>query len=123
MLTGSIKSAEDIPEGDMRRMFPRFQGQNLDKNLRLVQELETIAKQKGCTPAQLAINWVRSLSKKEGMPNFIPIPSATRVDRMEENSTRVDLTMDEMKGIDEVLAKCEVAGDRYPTKYMTMVNG
>lgn len=63
-LTGEIKSFNDIPEGDFRRGFPRFQPENFAANLKIVKEVEKLAQTKGCTTAQIAINWVRSQSKK-----------------------------------------------------------
>jgi len=61
MLSGEITKPEDIPEGDMRRHMPRFSPENFENNIELVRELQKIAKQKGCTPAQLAISWVKHL--------------------------------------------------------------
>jgi pyridoxine 4-dehydrogenase len=63
-LTGEIKSFNDIPEGDFRRGFPRFQPENFDTNLEIVKEVQKLSKEKGCTTAQIAINWVRCQSKK-----------------------------------------------------------
>jgi pyridoxine 4-dehydrogenase len=63
-LTGELKSFNDIPEGDFRRGIPRFQPENFDANLEIVREVEKLSKEKGCTTAQIAINWVRSQSKK-----------------------------------------------------------
>ncbi len=115
MLTGQIKSIDDLPAGDMRRHFPRFHPDNFDINLRLVSQVEDLAAKKGCTPAQLAINWVRCLSRRPGLPTIIPIPGATTADRVNENAVGVELTDDEMREIDETLAKFEVKGDRYPS--------
>jgi pyridoxine 4-dehydrogenase len=123
MLTGQIKSFDDIPENDFRRILPRFQPENFENNMKLVRELEKIAKKKKCTPAQLALGWVRSLSKREGMPEIIPIPGATTVECVLENSVEVELTDEEMDEIDLVLANCEVIGDRYHSFGMKFVNG
>jgi pyridoxine 4-dehydrogenase len=123
MLTGQIKSFDDIPEKDIRRILPRFQPENFENNMKLVRELEKIAKKKKCTPAQLALGWVRSLSKRGGMPEIIPIPGATTVERVLENSVEVELTEGEMDEIDSVLANCEVIGDRYHSFGMKHVNG
>ena len=123
MLTGQIKSFDDIPEKDIRRILPRFQPENFENNMKLVRELENIAKKKKCTPAQLALGWVRSLSKREGMPEIIPIPGATTVERVLENSVEVELTQGEMDEIDSVLANYEVIGDRYHSFGMKHVNG
>ncbi|EQL01578.1 Aldo/keto reductase [Ophiocordyceps sinensis CO18] len=67
-LGGQLKSMDDIPQGDMKRMMPRFQGENFAKNLELVSRVEALAKSKGCTPGQVAIGWLLSLSKRPGMP-------------------------------------------------------
>jgi len=113
MLTGEIRKPEDIPEGDFRRMLPRFSKENFDHNLELVSELYKIANQKGCTPAQLAISWVRHLSKKDGNPEIIPIPGAATEKRVLENGKVVALSNDDLKEIDAILEKFEVKGDRY----------
>lgn len=114
MLSGKIRRFEDIPEDSIMRMFPRFQPGNFEINMQLVQQVEAMAVKKGCTPAQLAINWTRGLSRRPGMPLIIPIPGATTIARVEENSKLVDLTDDEMAQIDVTLAKFTPAGSRYP---------
>jgi pyridoxine 4-dehydrogenase len=113
MLTGGIRKPDDIPEGDFRKMLPRFNKENFDHNLELVSELEKIAKQKGCTPAQLAINWAKQLSMKDGNPKIIPIPGATKEERVLENATVVTLSDDDLFEIDSILKRFEVKGDRY----------
>ncbi|KAI0152256.1 Aldo/keto reductase [Hypoxylon sp. NC0597] len=114
MLTGQIKKLEDIPEDSMLRNFPRFQPGNFEINLQLVAQVEEMAKKKGCTPAQLAINWTRAISRRPGMPTIIPIPGATTVARVEENSKLVEITDEEMAEIDATLAKFTPVGERYP---------
>ncbi len=125
MLSGQIKSSDDIPENDLRRMLPRFQPPNFEKNMRLVKKLETMAQKKKCTSAQLALAWIMSLSKQKGMPRIIPIPGATTVDRVIENgkASDVELNEEEMVEIDQILATCEVAGDRYHPAGMRSING
>jgi len=113
MLSGEIKKPEDIPEGDFRRRLPRFQPGTFDKNLELVKELEKIAKQKGCTTAQLAIGWVKHLSKKDGNPEIIPIPGSTTEARILENSKTVTLTTGEIAEIEKILKSFPVEGGRY----------
>jgi pyridoxine 4-dehydrogenase len=113
MLTGEITKPEDILEGDFRRMLPRFDKENFNHNLELVSELQKLAKQKGCTPAQLAINWVKQLSKKDGNPVIIPIPGATKEERVLENGKDITLSNDELAEIDSILNRFEVKGDRY----------
>lgn len=114
MLTGQIKSIDDIPADSMLRHFPRFQPDAFDINIQLVRTVEELAKNKGCTPAQLAINWARALGKRPDMPTVIPLPGATTVERVEENSRVVDMTDEEMGTIDAILAKFTPAGERYP---------
>lgn len=123
MLTGQIKSYDDIPEKDFRKILPRFQPENFENNLKLVRELEKIAQKKNCTSAQLALNWLLNISRRPGMPVIIPIPGATTAKRVKENSVEVDLTEEEMSEIDEILASCEVFGDRYHAFGMKLVNG
>jgi len=113
-LTGQIKSADDFPEGDFRRMIPRFQPQNFDANLRLVEELKTMAAKKGCNPGQLALGWLLAISERPGMPKIIPIPGTTKAERVRENSKVVQLNDEEMNEITTLLQRCEVKGDRYP---------
>jgi len=69
LLTGKYRSAEDFPEGDFRRMVPRYNAENFPKNLKIVDDIEKIAKEKGCTVGQLTLAWVSAQGK-----DFIPIP-------------------------------------------------
>jgi pyridoxine 4-dehydrogenase len=114
MLSGQIKTLDDLPQNDMRRMWPRFQPENFDNNIQLVNEVQKLAEKKGCTTAQLAINWVRSLSTKPGMPQIIPLPGSSNETRARENAFVTDLTVEELEAIDRILAKFTVAGGRYP---------
>jgi pyridoxine 4-dehydrogenase len=98
----------------MRRRFPRFYPENFKINLQLVKQVEELAQKKGCTPAQLAIGWIRTLSKRPGMPVIIPIPGATTVERVDENSKIVELSEGEMGEIDAILDGFQVRGARYP---------
>ena len=119
---GQIKSYDDLSETDLRKRLPRFQPGNFEINLKLVAELEKMAKRKNCTPAQLALGWLISLSKKEGMPVIIPIPGTTIVERVRENAAAVELSAEEMKEIDSILATFQVSGDRYHEFGMKYVN-
>ena len=123
MLTGQFKSLEDLPQNDRRRILPRFQPENFETNMKLVKELEEIAERKGCTPAQLALAWVRSLSKKKGMPTIIPIPGSTTAERVKENAVEVELTEADLSDINTTLANCKVIGDRYQPEFMKMADG
>lgn len=112
MLTGQIKSVDQVP--DQLKPFPRFQPDVFPENLKLVAEVETIAKQKGCTPGQVAMAWVKHWSGRGGMPVIIPIPGTTTADRVSENMKDVELSDQDLKIIADALNRCEVKGDRYP---------
>jgi len=118
-LTGAIKSVDDFDADDFRRHNPRFQGENFDKNLRLVDAVSAIAAEKGCTPAQLALAWV--LAQGE---HLVPIPGTKRVKTLEENAAAVDvvLTPDDLARIEQVFPADAVAGTRYPESMMRSVN-
>ncbi len=114
-LTGQIKKIEDFEEGDYRRLSPRFQGENFNKNLELVKKIEAIAREKGCTPSQLALAWVMAQG------DFLfPIPGTKKIKYLEENiaATTILLTPKELEQIDEVFPKNAAAGLRYPEAMM-----
>ena len=114
-LTGEIKSFDDLPEGDFRRISPRFQPAVFGKNLELVDELKKLAQRKKCTPAQLALAWVKEYSGKPGMPTIIPIPGATTEARVRENvAETAGLGEEDMAEIGKILEEATVLGDRYP---------
>jgi aryl-alcohol dehydrogenase-like predicted oxidoreductase len=110
-LTGRFKSIEDLPEDDYRRNNPRFQGENFKKNLDLVDKIESLAKEKDCTPSQLALAWL--LAQGE---NIVPIPGTKQRKYLEENVGALDvqLTSDELTAIDSVAPKGVASGTRYP---------
>lgn len=116
MLTGQFKKPDDLPEDSLLVSFnfPRFQPDNFEKNMHLVEKVEDMAKTKACTPAQLAINWARALSRRPGMPAIIPIPGAASAARVQENSKLIDITDEEIAEIDAILAEFTPAGGRYP---------
>jgi aryl-alcohol dehydrogenase-like predicted oxidoreductase len=116
-LSGQIKSIDDLADDDFRRRGPRFQGENLQKNLDLVENVEQIASEKGVTASQLALAWV--LAQGE---DIVPIPGTKRVKYLEENVGAVDveLTDDDLRRLDEAFPKGVAAGDRYPD--MSTVN-
>jgi aryl-alcohol dehydrogenase-like predicted oxidoreductase len=118
-LTGQYKRFEDLAPDDYRRFSPRFQGENFHKNLDLVARVETIAREKHCTPSQLALAWL--LAQGE---DIIPIPGTKRRKYLEENvaALNVKLTADDLRRIDEVAPKGVAAGARYPEMMMSMVN-
>ena len=115
MLTGQIKSADDIPEGDFRRFVPRFLPENFDLNLKLVHRLEEVAKRQGCTPGQLSLAWVRQACKNlKVCPEVIPIPGASSEERILENAKVVKLDEQALKDIEKILGEVEIVGRRYP---------
>jgi len=118
-LTGQIRRYEDLAPDDYRRMSPRFQGGNFQKNLELVRQIEQLAKQKGCTASQLALAWV--LAKGD---DIVPIPGTKRRKYLEENAgaAEVKLTPDELKRIDAAAPKGAASGARYAEAAMSFVN-
>ncbi len=119
-LTGQIKRFEDLASDDYRRMSPRFQGENFGKNLRLVEKIEEMAREKGCTPAQLALAW--ALAQDDGV---VPIPGTKRRKYLQENAgaLQITLTQDDLARIEQVTPRGAAAGPRYPESMMKVVNG
>jgi len=116
-LSGRIKSVDDLEPDDYRRNIPRFQGENFQKNLDLVKRIEEIAREKGVTPAQLALAWL--LTRGE---DIVPIPGSRSPKHLEENvaAIRIELTPEDLERIDEAAPVGAAAGDRYPN--MSRVN-
>jgi aryl-alcohol dehydrogenase-like predicted oxidoreductase len=117
-LTGRFQSPSDLAEGDRRRIFPRFQEENFDSNLQIVRRLESVAKRKQCTLAQLALAWV--LAQGDDM---VPIFGAKKRKYVEENVGAVNMRLDP-RDLDELSAavpKGAVAGQRYPAASMASV--
>ena len=119
-LTGRFKKFEDLPGDDWRRENPRFQGANFQKNLDLVARVEQLAREKGCTPAQLALAWLLARG-----PDIVPIPGTKRRALLEENAgaVAVKLTNAELRRIEGVAPKGVAAGTRYPEAGMRTING
>lgn len=118
-LTGALKSIETLAANDHRRSGPRFQGDNLAHNRALVEKIEAIAKEKGCTPAQLALAWV--LAQGE---DIVPIPGTKRRAYLEQNvgALGVKLTPDEVARIGAALPPGAAAGERYAAPAMAALN-
>jgi aryl-alcohol dehydrogenase-like predicted oxidoreductase len=118
-LTGQIRRFEDLADDDYRRFSPRFQGENFQKNLDLVARVQAIAKEKGCTAAQLALAWVLAQGS-----DLVPIPGTKRRKYLEENVVALDvrLSADDLRRIDEVAPAGAAAGPRYPEFMMAFVN-
>jgi aryl-alcohol dehydrogenase-like predicted oxidoreductase len=113
-LTGGLRDAAQLGEKDLRRTMPRFQGGNFEQNLKMLDGLAAIAKEKSCTMAQLALAWV--LAQGE---DIVPIPGTKRVQYMRENAAAADLllTATERRRLEEIVSPAAVAGDRYDAKF------
>ena len=109
-LTGAVKP-DSVPEGDFRANMPRFLGEAAAANYRLVEALQALARQRGCSAGQLAIAWVLHRGA-----DFVPIPGTRRLERLEENLAAADiaLTAQELAAIEAALPADQVQGTRYP---------
>ena len=118
MLTGSVHGKQDLPEGDRRLAHPRFQGENLDKNVEILARLEAIAKGKKCTPAQLVLAWVLAQGK-----DVVAIPGTKRKQRLDENLVALNIRLSEgdLKMISDAAPLGAGAGARYPAENMKRV--
>jgi aryl-alcohol dehydrogenase-like predicted oxidoreductase len=118
-LTGRYRTPEDLPANDRRRMFPRFQGEMFAHNLKLVEHVEEMAREKGTTPAQLALAWVLYQGK-----DVVPIFGTTRRENLDANLGALDvgLSAEDLQRLDEVVPKGAAAGTRYPEPGMQSVN-
>jgi aryl-alcohol dehydrogenase-like predicted oxidoreductase len=118
-LSGTIRSVDDLPEGDFRRGAPRFQGENFAKNLAVVDRVRELAQRKDISPAQLALAWVLAQGT-----DIVPIPGTKRRAYLEANvaAAGVPLTPADLAAIDEVAPQGVAAGDRYPERGMRMVH-
>jgi aryl-alcohol dehydrogenase-like predicted oxidoreductase len=119
-LTGQIKRIDDLEPDDYRRASPRFQGENFQKNLELVKEIEKIASDKNCTPSQLALAWVLAQGD-----DIVPIPGTKRRKYLELNVAALDikLTQEDLARIDAVIPPGAAAGTRYAAPQMSALNG
>ena len=119
-LTGRFRTFEDLPEGDYRRNSPRFEGENFQKNLDLVERVEEIARRKQCSPAQLALAWLLAQGD-----DIVPIPGTKQRRYLEENirSLDIELAPADLEQIEEVAPKGVAAGERYHEAGMKTING
>jgi aryl-alcohol dehydrogenase-like predicted oxidoreductase len=117
-LTGKIRVFEDLPQDDYRRQSPRFRGENFQKNLELVRQIEQMAKEKGCRPGQLALAWVLTQGK-----DIVPIFGTKRRTFLEENleALDVELTPEDLGRINDVAPRGIAAGARYPEVMMGLL--
>ena len=119
-LTGQIKRFEDLAPDDYRRMSPRFQGENFQKNLELVARVELLAKEKNCTPDQLALAWLLAQGQ-----DILPIPGTKRRKYLEENvgALNLELSGSDLRRIEEATPSGSASGLRYPESMMNLLNG
>ncbi len=118
-LSGRIRSIDDLEPDDFRRNNPRFMGDNLGRNLELVDRVREIAEEKGVSPSQLALAWV--LAQGE---DIVPIPGTKRISYLEENAAAVDvgLTTDDLDRIEAAFPKGATTGERYPAQAMSSLD-
>jgi len=118
-LSGQIKRIEDLAPDDWRRNTPRFQGENFARNLKLVSEVEQIARKKNCAPSQLALAWVLAQGH-----DIVPIPGTKRLKYLEENVRALDvhLTEQELAQLNQAFPLDAASGSRYPEAAMRAVN-
>ena len=118
-LTGQFKSPDDFADDDFRKFHPRFQGENFEKNIQLVREVEAMAREKGCTTAQLALAWVLAQGD-----DVVPIPGTKRVRYLDENigALDIDLSPEDLDRLDRILPPGAAAGERYHSRGMETVN-
>jgi len=117
--SGRFKSTNDFGESDYRKNHPRFQQENLEKNVRFLDQIETIAREKKCTPAQLALAWVLAQGN-----DIVPIPGTKKRNYLEENAkaTNIVLSTDDIQRLGNALPVGATAGSRYPERAMQAVN-
>jgi aryl-alcohol dehydrogenase-like predicted oxidoreductase len=118
-LTGQFQSPDDFPEDDFRKNHPRFQGENFEKNIQLVREVEKMAQEKGCTTAQLALAWVLAQGD-----DIVPIPGTKHVKYLDQNIGALDVRLsdEDLKRLDAILPPGAAAGERYHARGMETVN-
>ncbi|HEV7366836.1 MAG TPA: aldo/keto reductase [Gemmatimonadales bacterium] len=118
-LTGRFRTFEDLPADDYRRNSPRFQGENFQRNLDLVERVEEIARRKQCTPAQLALAWLLAQGK-----DIVPIPGTKQRHYLEENLRALEVQLDpsDLEQVEEVAPRGVAAGERYNEAAMRTID-
>src|SRR6476659_8568337 len=118
-LSGRFRSPDDFPDDDFRKFHPRFQGENFEKNIQLVHEVEAMAMEKGCATAQLALAWVLAQGD-----DIVPIPGTKRVRYLDENIGALDINLspEDLDRLDRILPPGAAAGERYHSRGMETVN-
>lgn len=113
ILTGKIMTADDIPADSPLRRLYKYQGTNLDQNLRLIHVLRKLSMDyHPYSMAQLALSWVRQLSGRKGLPVIIPISGSSKAENVRANAAGVDLTEADLSKIDNILEENKTVGDR-----------
>lgn len=120
LLTGAIRNLDNLAEHDFRRVVPRFQKENLDANLHVVEQLEALAEAKGITTGQLALAWVLAQGD-----DVVAIPGTKRVTYLEQNiaASDVELSTDDLAALDKIAPHGSTVGDRYPAGAMATLDG
>ena len=118
ILTGAFKRDTKLDKNDFRSSIPRFQGENYQKNLALAEYVEDLAKEKGVTPAQIALGWL--LAQKDWI---VPIPGTKKISCLEENLGGADVTFttEELADIRQKLGSIEITGERYPASHVQLL--
>ena len=118
-LTGTAKRAEDYPPDDFRRGQPRFQGENFDRNMKIVAAVQAVASAKGATPGQVALAWLLAQG-----PDLVPIPGTKRRTYLEENlgALKVGLSKEDLETLEAAAPRGAVAGERYAARMMTLLD-
>jgi aryl-alcohol dehydrogenase-like predicted oxidoreductase len=119
LLTGRVPRAEELPEGDFRRNYPRFQGENFDRNQALVDAVRALAGRKNGTAGQIALAWLLHQGD-----DIVPIPGTKRRAYLRENAAAVDvvLTPEDLIWLDQQVPEGSAAGERYPAAAMRMID-
>jgi pyridoxine 4-dehydrogenase len=119
LLTGHVPSRDSASQGDIRGHFPRFQGQNLERNQQMISRLQELARQKGVSVAQLAMGWI--LTKGN---DIIPLPGARRREQLAESleCLKLSFSADEIAAMESAVPEGSVAGDRYAAEQMIVLD-
>ncbi|HEY7928024.1 MAG TPA: aldo/keto reductase [Candidatus Dormibacteraeota bacterium] len=119
LLTGRYLRNDDLPQDDWRRSVPRFQGENLDRNGRIVLQLQEIAESQRLTVAQLALAWLLQQAD-----DIVPIPGTRRRENLEANAAAADVVIsdEDLRKLNDIASPAAVAGERGGTSYMERVN-
>jgi len=119
LLTGRFRSPDDLGDDDWRRTSPRFQGENLERNVAQLGALEALARDKGCTTAQLTLAWLMTRGD-----DIVPIPGTKRRRYLEENvaALRIALSPEDLARLDRLAPRGAAAGGRYPESQMGWVD-